>query len=217
VRKLLLAALLLLIPIQATAADGEPRCDRPHWSLELKGGVFFPDVAHWSSFYGSSFMGEYGGALSYKVIRQLEVGVEGTYARATGKGQQLNHGLQAGKVSYEQAPVNVFLLGRAVFDENQLLVPYAGGGYTRMFFSEEVHGQGTTRGSTNGFHARAGVQVLMDRLEPESAENFYKDYGLHHTYFFVEGRYTHASADTVPTGSVNIGGASTMGGLLFEF
>jgi hypothetical protein len=221
VRKLLIGALLLLIPALAAAAElGE----RPHWSLELKGGVFFPDTADWSKFYGSSFFGEYGAALSYKVLRELEIGIEGGYGRAKGNGQLPSHATtpgpsqaQGGEVTFQHAPLNLFVLGRWVRDETQLLVPYAGGGYTRMFYREEVKGQRTTDGSVNGFHARAGLQFLMDRMEPEAAASLDEDFGLRHSYFFVEGRYTHAMADTVAAGSVNIGGSSCLGGFLFEF
>jgi opacity protein-like surface antigen len=212
--------LLLLLAAPAQAAD---TFNRPHWSLELKGGVFFPDTARWSDYYGASYFGEYEAALSYKVLRQLEVGVSGGYGRAKGKGQLPRHSaaasgqVQAGEVTLQHAPLEVFVLGRMVLDENQWLVPYAGGGYTRMFFREEVKGQGTTDGSVDGFHARAGVQFLLDRIDPEAAENVSRDFGLRHTYFLVEGKYTRAMADTVAAGSVNIGGSSCLGGFLFEF
>ena len=219
-KKFIVAAILMLIPGLALAA--ETRTDSPHWSLELKGGAFFPDAAEWSKFYGSGYTGEYGAALSYKVLRQLEVGIEGTYARATGSGQIHGPGpgsapIPAGEVTYQQVPLNVFVLARGILTENQLLVPYAAGGWTRMFYREEVKGQGKTEGSVNGYHARAGVQLLLDGLEPGAADNLYRDFGMHHTYLFVEGKYTRAMADTISAGSVNIGGTSCLAGFLFEF
>jgi len=213
--KYILALILILIPCFAPAA--ETRSDRPHWSLELKGGAFFPAAASWSKFYGSSYTGEYGGALSYKILRQLEIGIEGTYSTATGNGILPNHVLVGGKNTHQQVPLNLFVLGRGVFNEDQWLVPYAGVGYTRLFYRNEVEGQKTTEGSVNGYHARAGVQLLLDQLEPQSARDLYLDFGMHHTYLFVEGRYTRAMADTNPVGSVNIGGASALAGFLFEF
>lgn len=215
----LLAAILMLIPGLAHAADTRP--NRPHWSLELKGGAFLPETANWSRFYGSSYMGEYGGALSYKVHRQIELGLEGSYTRATGKGSV--HGdapenrAQASQVTHEQAPLSLFVLARGVFRENQWLVPYAGGGWTRMFYRQVVKGQTSTRGSVNGYHARAGVQLLLDGLERGSADDLYADFGVHHTYLMLEGRYTRAMAVSIPEGSVNLGGVSCLGGFLFEF
>jgi hypothetical protein len=221
-KKLFLALLLLLITLPALAQGAETRPDRPHWSLELKGGAFFPDTAGWSKAYGSSFMGEYGGALSYKVFRQVELGLEGSYLSASGKGQLPLHSATgnlalAGDVSYELAPLDLFVLARGIFREDQLLVPYAAAGYTRLFYREEVKGQGTTKGSVNGYHARAGVQLLLDGLEPDASRSLYLENGIYHTYLFLEGKYLHAKADTVPTGSVNLGGTSFLGGFLFEF
>lgn len=221
-KRLLLALALLFIPAVALAAEGSG--DRPHWSLEMKGGVFFPGLSRWSDFYGSSFTSEFGGALAYKVRREIEVGIEGTYVSTDGNGQaplhaQLAGGGQvaAGQVSYELFPLNVFVLARGVFSEDQLLVPYLGGGWTRMFYREEVKGQDKVQGSTNGFHVRGGIQFLLDRIDADAARNLDRDYHVRHTYFFTEAKYTRATADTKPSGSVNLGGVSYLGGLLFEF
>lgn len=135
-----------------------------------------------------------------------------------GKGAQPGHDqLAESEVTFQRAPLNVFLLLRGVMDEKQWLVPYAGGGYTRMFYREEVEGQGKTQGSVNGFHVRGGVQLLMDLLEPGSAATLSSDFGLRHSYFIIEGKYTRAMADTVAADSVNIGGSSCSAGFLFEF
>jgi hypothetical protein len=214
-KKLLLALFICSLPGLAQGAEMRP--DRPHWSLELKGGAFFPGLSGWSKFYGSSYQGEYGGALAYKVLRQLEVGLEGSYLQASGTGQFPSDQTLAGKVTIERVPLDVFVLGRAVFDEGQWLVPYAGGGYTRLFYREEVKGQGTTQGSVNGFHVRGGVQLLLDGMEPNAARSLYLDYGIHHTYFFLEGKYLRALADTVQGDSVNLGGTSALAGFLLEF
>ena len=217
-RRIILAAMLVLAPGVLSAA--EPSIDRPHWSLELKGGAYFPDTAGWSRFYGTSYLGEYGAALSYKVLRQVEIGVEASYASGTGKGQQPLHapGVAAsGEVTYQQVPLNLFLLARGVFNEEQWLVPYAGGGYTRLFYRQHVKGQEKSEGSVNGYHARAGVQLLLDRLEPGTADDAYLDFGVHNSYLFVEGRYLDARVDPTSSGSVNLGGTSVLGGFLVEF
>jgi hypothetical protein len=218
--KLLLTLFLIILPSLAQGAEVRP--DRPHWSLELKGGVYFPDTPDWKKFYDSSYTGQYGGALAYKVLRQVEVGLAGSYLNASGKGQLPLHsgsGSQAttGDVTYELFPLDVYVLARAIFKEDQLLVPYAAAGYTRLFYREELKGQETVKGSVNGYHGRAGVQILLDGLEADASRNLYHDYGIHHTYLFLEGKYLHAKADTVSSGSVNLGGASCLGGFLFEF
>jgi hypothetical protein len=218
-KKIFLALTLALIPVMALADQGSG--NQPNWSLELKGGVFSPAIPGWSNFYGNSYTSEFGGALAYKVIRQVEVGIGGTYVSVNGSGQAPLHGGQpapASQVSYELFPLDVFVLARAVFDEDQLLVPYVGGGWTRMFYREEVKGQGQrVQGSTNGYHARGGIQLLLDRIDPDTAKEFYDDFRVRRTYFFTEAKYTYAAAGINPSGSVNLGGVSYLGGLLFEF
>ncbi|GFO69389.1 hypothetical protein GMLC_29680 [Geomonas limicola] len=211
--RLLPLLLLLLLPGLAQGAAERP--DRPHWSFELKGGAFFPAKAN---SYGDGAIGQYGGTLAYKLHRMVEVGVGATYLSATGKGQLVAHQTPSSqRVDYELLPLDVFIVGRAVFSEDQLLVPYIGGGYTRLFYRERVSGGETVKGSVNGFHARGGVQVLMDGLERDASQSLYKEFGIHHTYLFVEGNYLNARADTTDGGSVNAGGTSVLGGLLFEF
>lgn len=224
-RRTLLAIMLACLPWAAyaapAAADGGGTA--PRWSLELKGGAFFPDAGRWSSFYGEGYLWEYGGSLAYRVHPLIEVGLEGMYARGSGKGAQASHGagtgavVQQGKVTFQHLPLNVFVLGRLVWRENQWLVPYAGIGYTRMFFREEVQGEEKREGSVDGFHARGGLQLLLDRLEPEAPERVEEVTPLFRTWLFVEGRYTHAPARTVGGGSVNLGGAGCLGGMRFEF
>ena len=205
---------ILLFPALVCAA--EPRQD-PRWSLELKGGAFFPAVDNWSRYYGSSHVGEWGGAFGYKPLRQIEVGIEGSYLRKTGKGNQPEHQLLGGKATYRQIPLNLYVVARGIFREDQLLVPYAGGGFSRVFYRTEIAGGEKRSGSVSGYHARGGVQMLLDRLEPDSARNLYEDFGISHTYLLLEGKYTRAMADTASGGSVDIGGASWLGGFLFEF
>jgi hypothetical protein len=220
---------IVILSIMPSALFGADRpVDRPYWSLELKGGRFQPDIDNWEDYYGNKYAGEFGGALAYKVIRQLELGIEGTFTRDTGQGYApINSAasgttILAGRVIYELAPLNVFVLARGIFSEDQWVVPYVGGGWTRMFYREEIQFQGIIRGYADGYHARGGLQFSLDVLDPDAANNLNRDYGIHHTYLFIEGEYTRAMVDTVPTSStpsqsINLGGLSWRGGLLFEF
>lgn len=203
---------LMLVPAAALAAD--PMLDQPNWSLEFKGGSFYPDVENWESFYGQPKTGHYAGSLAYKILRQIEVGIEVGYIRDHGQGYAPINQVLAGRVKYELAPINAFVLVRGIFSETQWLVPYAGGGYTKMLYRETVEGQGPSRGSVNGTHARAGLQLLLDDIDPGAANNMYLDYGVQHTFLFVEVERTSAILDSTST---DLGGISYLGGLLFEF
>ncbi len=220
-KKFLLVFLMFLsvLPASAFAEDeqADQKAERPHWSFELKAGRFIPDIENWSQFYGKQFMGQYGGSLAYKILRPLEVGIEGLYSRDMGQGLAPLHNTTSGVVTYKLFPVNAFVLVRGIFSEKQWVVPYAGGGWTRMYYSEEVEGQGIARGHANGRHFRAGLQFLLDGLDADAAGTFFRDFGVYHTYLFLETERTHATVDTVSGGSINLGGKNYMGGLLLEF
>ncbi len=209
-KKVILLFILFLVPAIVYAA--EPAIDQPHWSVEVKAGTFAPALANWRQYYGKRDMPEYAMSLAYKIIRQIEVGVEGGFLTDRGNAFAPLHQTAAGRVTYNLYPASAFVLLRGVFNENQWIVPYAGGGYTKMFYQEKVEGQDTVKGSANGYHARGGLQFLLDGLDRSAANNMYMDYGVYHTYLFVEAKYTRAVVS-----GINLGGTSYLGGLLFEF
>ncbi len=208
---------MFLVILPCTSFAAEEVTTRPYWSLEIKGGRFIPEIENWSKYYGERYSGIYGASLGYKIIRQLEIGVEGSFSRDSGQGFAPLHGVITGNVTHEVAPLNAFVLIRAVFTEGQWLVPYVGGGWTRMFYKQEIQDQGVTRGSADGTHARAGLQLLLDKIDPSAATSFYLDWGVEHTYLFIEAERIKAAADALPSGTVELGGTSWLAGFLFEF
>ncbi|HYA86057.1 MAG TPA: hypothetical protein VEI57_03190, partial [Nitrospirota bacterium] len=135
-KKFFLFFLLTFLPVTAYAAD-QGR-DQPHWSFELKGGDFTPKLANWKEYYGRRSMPEYDFSLAYKLIRQIEVGVETGITYGSGQAYAPLHGIVTGTVHYDLFPVNGFILFRGLVSENQWLVPYVGGGYTRMYYQEKI-------------------------------------------------------------------------------
>jgi hypothetical protein len=216
---LILSLLLALLPTVARAQDwNEDFPDELKWSFELKGGMFYPALPDWSTYYGSDNLPHYAAALAYKLIRQVEVGVEGGYLKKAGMGYAPGHGTASGSTTYRVYALEPYLLFRGVFSESQPFVPYVGGGWTRMYYSEDIEDQGTVKGHADGYHYRAGLQLLLDNVDPESANDFYIDEGVRHTYLFFEYQFSHATVDSASgTGSVNLGGKSYLAGLLFEY
>ncbi len=214
-KKILLLLLIGLLPSMVHASD--LTTDRPHWSFELKAGQLIPDIDNWSSTYGDRDTTQFGSTVAYKITRHLEAGIGGGYSRSSGAGVAPLHNISTGHVVLNLYPVDVFILARGIFTEYQWLVPYVGGGWSRVYYREEVGDQGVARGFANGYHWRGGLQFLIDMLDQQASNSFYRDFGVRHTYFFVETKYTRAMADTVSSATVNIGGTSWMGGLLFEF
>ena len=204
------------------ALSAEPAIPRPHWSVEIKGGQFYPDIENWKTYYGSDKTSLIAGSIAYKVLRQVEAGIEIGYARDKGQGLAPVHRTLAGSVQYEIAPLHVFALVRGIFHEDQWVVPYAGGGWSRYYYREKIENQATVRGSVDGYHGRAGLQLLLDAIDPKAANNLFTDYGIQHTYLFLEAQSSKATIDTIAAGTapseeVNLGGTIYLIGLLFEF
>lgn len=214
-KNIILILLFFLLPAAAFAETAD--AERPHWSLEVKGGEFAPNIPGWAEFYGSRSTGQSEGSLAYKVLRQVDAGVAVGRIRDGGQGMALVHGTVGGHINYQLFPVNVFIVLRGVFKEEQWVVPYVGGGWTRMYYKEEFKLQPTIRGYADGSNMRAGLQLLLDVFDQRAATNMLMDYGVSHTYFFVETQRTKATITDVTGASVDLGGTSYLGGLLFEF
>jgi len=214
---LVLAILILILALPAAAFAAEPLLDQPHWSLGIKGGWFYPDIDNWKTYYGDDKTWQYAGSLAYKLTNLFEVGVEGGISKDHGQGKGAISGTVVGNVTYELYPLQAFVLVRGAFIENQLIVPYVGGGWTRMFYEEKIEAQGTIHGHADGYHGRAGLQFLLDAGDITAARNLLRDYGIYHTYFFFETQYSRAMINDLSGASVNLGGTSYLMGLQFEF
>ena len=211
-KKIILFLLALTVP--AVAYAEEPLLAGPSWSLELKGGMFAPALDDWSRYYGKKDMPEYAVTLAYKVLRQVEIGVGGGMAKDKGQATAPIHGILSGEVTYKLYPLNVFVLVRGIITEDQWVVPYIGGGWTRIYYRQTVESQGQARGSADGYHVRGGLQLSLDNLDESAADNLYSEDGVYHTYFFVEVERTKAK---IKSSSVDLGGTAYLMGLLFEF
>jgi hypothetical protein len=203
---------LLALPFAATAE--EAHLDHPRWSLEIKGGVFTPALKDWARYYGKDSMPAYAVSLAYNPQRQVSIGASAGAMSATGKAYNQKSNSLGGEATYELNPVNVFVIVRGVRHEEQLLVPYIGGGWTRMYYREMITGQETIRGNSDGYHVRGGLQLSLDILDASASTRMYADYGIRNTYFFIEMEHSRVVERTT---SLDLGGTAFSGGLLFEF
>ena len=211
-KKILVLILALVFPAAASAE--EPLLGRSHWSIEIKGGTFTPAIDNWAQFYGRKEMLLFEGSLAYKILRQVEVGIGAGRAQDKGQAYAPGHGTLAGEVTYELIPLNVFVVARGILKEDQWVVPYIGGGWTRMYYREKLEDQGTVRGSADGYHVRGGLQFSLNIFDERSANNMFTDYSIYQTYLFIEVEETKA---IVKADSVDLGGTSYLLGLRFEF
>jgi hypothetical protein len=109
----------------------------------------------------------------------------------------------------------------AAFNWGIPLVPYAKLGlvYTPWWMTKgsvtEVVGGDKASGGKWGWAGTAGVQFLLDVLEPRFARDFDSDLGVNHSYLFVE--YTHAEVNNFGGKGLNLGSRRWMFGLALDY
>ena len=207
-----LLVLLLLLPSAAPAA--QPLPERPRWSLEVKGGMFSPALEGWSRNFGDSGMREFAASFAYKFLQQVELGAGAGMMKGTGQVFNQFHGNPVGDMTYKLYPIDLFVMLRGVVIDSQWVVPYVSGGWTRTYYRETFQDGETVRGSADGYHIRGGLQFSLDILDQMAATRMYSDYGVLHTFFFIEAEKSRVVERST---SINLGGKAYHAGLLFEF
>lgn len=207
IRAGLAGALLALALMAAPPA----RAAEPSMSFEFKVGRFYPALDDWADHYGKDRTTEFAAGLGYKLLRQVEVGAELGYLHDTGSGDLPLGGTTGGEVDYTLMPLQLYVLLRGVFSEGQWLVPYAGGGYTAAYYRQEIRYQDKREGRADGSHWRAGLQLLLDGLDPGLSGSI-EDYGIENSYLTFEYQDISAKVD-----GIELGGEAWFVGVLLEF
>jgi hypothetical protein len=224
--------------------DGPHRYRSPqHWAFELKFGPYRPDVDSEFDRGGTDVRTPYkdffGGGRH--LLTQLEVDWQvfhrvGTIAVGAGLGYfsvsgaaPLGNG--TGLISGDSSELKVVpfsVTGVYRFDylletRDFPLVPYGKFGLDYAYWqitdgNDEIarDGTGTGRGGTRGWHAAAGLELVLDIFDPEAARDFDADLGVNHTAIVFE----YAHVDLSGLGQANrlhLGDTTWSLGLLLEF
>ena len=200
----------LVLSAGAAGAAEEPLTS-PRWSFEFKTGRYKPTLPDWDRFYGSDAMHQYVVALGYMPLRMLQLGSEVAYSHDNGQGTLPSSGALGGEVNYTLTPVHVYLILRAAFTKGQWLIPYVGGGWTYLYYDQEVVNQQESKGHADGWNARAGLQLLLNPLDPSAAQDI-KGLGVQYTYLTLEAQKFSAKVD-----GTDLGGKSYLLGLRLEY
>ena len=204
--RLLAILLLTLCSSLATAQESTP------WFGALKGGVFEPDLEDYATFYGDDRTNFFALAFGYQFRPWLELGAELGGMRDSGVGLQPGNGELGGSVEYALVPAHLYVNFIGKRTDEQLLVPFVGAGLTSAYYRQEIANQETREGRTDlGYNARAGVRLLLDRLDPGSAYKLSPDGGLQ-TYLTFEVQWLSAEVD-----GIDLGGLTYLLGVRFEW
>ncbi|MGI9307984.1 MAG: hypothetical protein ACR2P6_01900, partial [Gammaproteobacteria bacterium] len=146
---LFFVTLLSLLPSGAALAEnGAFSMTRtsPRWAVEVKGGLFEPDLDEYETFYGSDDTGYWGLAGAFRIYNWLEIMGELGFSQDNGTGALINTGTQGGSVEYTLVPAQLLVNFRydATFD--QLFVPYLGVGIAAAYYRQDIDQQNERTG-----------------------------------------------------------------------
>lgn len=208
------------------------------WQFELKGGGFSPSIDDEVGVDGTPFKDVYGNSNFFLLMTELDVqfyrGVVGSFAiggglgltSMDGKSIDPDSGEQPGdKTTFEIMPVQLALVYHLDFLAQRLNVPFVpfakfGADYWAWWIMDanddiaRVDGK-KAMGGTYGTHYSFGMKLLLDWIDPSSAQTFDLEMGVNNSYLMVE--YQSATVNDFDTGnSFNLGGDTFLFGLAFE-
>lgn len=207
------------------------------WQVELKAGPYKPSIdgefanAHpFETIYGESPVGLAMVEVGLQVYRGPigVLAISGAFGFSSDEGTSLDpetNTKPGDATTFNVAPTQLSL----VYEMNALqqefeipLVFFGKGGvdywlwWVRDANDEIAAYEGAeAMGGTMGWHAGGGVRLLLDWLDPGSAQSFDQDIGVNNSYLFAE--YTHARVDDFGSAtSFRLGNDILLFGLSFE-
>lgn len=223
---------------QVVQSEFGPYRSPQHFALELRFGPYRPDID--SEFGGErtphkDFFGN-----SRRLMSQIEFDYQflhhvGTAAIGLGVGYFTESGKNltaSGEETEDTTTLRLFPFSlSAVYRFDLLyerfripLVPYGKIGLDYVVWTitngngdvpeDPVGGRG--QGGTWGWHAAAGLSLVLDFLDPVSAQQFDAEMGVNHTHLFVELGSWNVNGLGMAN-KLRVGDTTWVGGLLFEF
>lgn len=173
-----------------------------------------PRIEGWKDHFNEQGIWSYGFEFGKYLTERFEITLNMNYAGKDGTATTLTGRASADKTKYEQVPILVSILYRFAFSQDQIIVPFLGGGYTHVIYMEEINGNKIS-GDRMGYHVRGGLELLLDYFDPQAAREFSMDYKIFNTYLTFEAIYS--KADDFGKEVIDIGGLGYMMGLRFEY
>ena len=239
-RTQLFLATVLLVTGSASAALAQPVVDYGtpiNWQVELKMGPYKAGIDDEFGGASSPFTDIYGSSavlmglieVDYQFWRGVgSLAVGGSVGYATDKGTAFVADTQL--KSNDETTFNVVPLELSLayhFDWFAIeydvpLVPFAKVGldYWIWWFRDSAGDVATTsgldgQGGTFGWHWSAGLKILMDWVDSDSATQFDNEFGVNNTYIFAEFLWADVN-DFGSTSSLQAGDQTFFFGLAFE-
>lgn len=224
-RAFLLVLLCLGASRGAYAAAAEAEESPVYGTLEGFAALWQPRDPLMKQFAGSGGSPAYGGRLAWTPFRWL--GIRGSLGVSS---QKVTGGLLAQiqgetlefpsihRYSLQEYQGDLTLLVAADFDRDQVLVPFAGGGPSFVYWTQTREDGDRLSGGKRGWHGLAGLRVNLNQVELRHARKLDDEFGINSTNLSFEAK----TADIGQTLSgkrvgFNFSGLTFSASLLFEF
>jgi len=194
------------------AKEKEPKS---HSSSELwYSFYYFDQAAIFNEFFDKEFIEPFGISLGWYPVRNLDLQVRAGYAERKGT----TIGIKSGLPSEEEVrlmviPAQAELIYRFDFFNEQFLVPSGGAGYDYWYFQEDNEFSGNVEGDKTGWHATAGLALLLDRVDPSGKLALEQDFGIENVFLNLEARWCWLEQEN----GFDFSGVGYSAGLMFEF
>jgi len=221
--KIFLAFLIFLAVLNSARAQEKKKEDyfakesepRSYGSFELWYQFYYfdaPDI--YKEFFEKEFIEPFGISAGWYPLRNLDLMVKAGYGER--KGHTI--GIKSGERSEEEVklilvPAQAELAYRFDFFNEQFLVPAGGVGYDWWYFKEDDEFGGDVEGDKTGWHATAGLAILLDRLDPSGKFSLEDEYGIENVFLNIEARWCWLTEED----GFDFSGVGYSAGLLFEF
>jgi hypothetical protein len=203
-KQLAVAACVLVLLLGGGIALAQEAPPRPpqdlHWnespiwgSWGFNAGLMFFNSQQFREIYGNRGMVFYNMNAGLKLVYQLEVLGSIGYGFSEGRGIAPESGQKTDEwYKLHYAPASLGLTYRFGYVLDQPVVPYLGVQGAFAYWMEEREHSGTKRrGYLYGMFGTAGVMFLLDKLEPRAAGELESSWGINHSYFYYEYRYSY--------------------------
>ena len=206
-KRLCVMCLFVLALVSLSAGAQESK-----WSSQLHYSHFAPDLDGWDNAYEDDEMKGWYFAMAYKPVSIIDLGVGVGYFSAHGQGHLPLNDTVGGDVHFIIYPVDVYLEFQGHFSANQWLIPYVGAGYSRIYYQIDIANQSDRKGRASGSHYKAGLKFSLNRIDPLSARQLSRGWGVEDSLLIVEAKWLESDKS-----GIDLGGRFVSFGLKFEF
>ena len=182
---------------------------QPFYSL-----YYFNDRKPFEDVFKHGNVQPFGITIGTYPVKNLGINLNVAYASQKGHAVGETSGAASGeKVTLTLVPVQLEAVYRFDFVDEQFIVPLVGAGGDWWYYKEDNEFAKDVEGGKTGWHATAGVGILLDKIDP-STRHLLREYSIENVFLEIEARWAFMSHDN---NGLDFSGSGYSAGLLFEF